>query len=88
MDRHWWPQAEAMVGLNYAWNISGKKEFKNAIFDIWDYTKEHIIDHENGEWFFRVDENNRPYKEEDKLGMWKCPYHNSRACVVLLEQKI
>ncbi|WP_424494233.1 AGE family epimerase/isomerase [Salinimicrobium sp. GXAS 041] len=84
-DRHWWPQIEAMVGLEYAFRISGEKSFQNAIFDIWEYTKQHIIDSENGEWFFRVDENNQPYKEEDKLGLWKCPYHNSRGCIQLIQ---
>ena len=85
-DRHWWPQAEAMVGLQYASEISGREEFRDAVEDIWDYTKENIIDKKNGEWFFRVNENNQPYEEEDKLGMWKCPYHNSRACIILLEK--
>ncbi|WP_029036258.1 AGE family epimerase/isomerase [Salinimicrobium xinjiangense] len=82
-DRHWWPQAEAMVGLEYAYQISGEEKFRDALYDIWKFTRENIIDHENGEWFFRIDENYRPYKQEDKLGMWKCPYHNSRACMVL-----
>lgn len=82
-DRHWWPQAEAMVGLEYAYRISGEEKFRDAIYDIWKFTRKHIIDHEKGEWFFRINENNRPYVQEDKLGMWKCPYHNSRACIVL-----
>lgn len=86
-DRHWWPQAEAMVGLDYAYSISGKDKFQEALLDIWEYTKENIIDRENGEWFFRVDKNNNPYRDEDKLGMWKCPYHNSRACIELLRRK-
>ncbi len=85
-DRHWWPQAEAMVGLYYAYSISENEKYKDILLDIWDFTKEHIIDSENGEWFFRVDKNYIPYKEEDKLGMWKCPYHNSRACIVLLNK--
>ena len=85
-DRHWWPQAEAMVGLYYAYSISENEKYKVILLDIWDFTKEHIIDSENGEWFFRVDQNYLPYKEEDKLGMWKCPYHNSRACIVLLNK--
>lgn len=84
-DRHWWPQAEAMVGLHYAFAISGDKRFQNAIPDIWNFIRKHIIDHKNGEWFFRVDKKNKPYQEEDKLGMWKCPYHNSRALMVLLQ---
>ena len=85
-DRHWWPQAEAMVGLFYANEIKSDSRYTEAILDIWNFTKEYIIDSKNGEWFFRVDENFEPYKSEDKLGMWKCPYHNSRACIVLLEK--
>ncbi|MEH6406308.1 MAG: AGE family epimerase/isomerase [Leeuwenhoekiella sp.] len=86
-DRHWWPQAEAMVGLFYAYETESKKQYTQAILEIWDFTKNHIIDSQNGEWFFRVDENNIPYEQEDKLGIWKCPYHNSRACIVLLNAK-
>ena len=86
-DRHWWPQAEAMVGLFYANEIKSDSRYTEAIQDIWNFTKDHIIDSKNGEWFFRVDENFQPYKNEDKLGMWKCPYHNSRACIVLLEKQ-
>ncbi len=83
-DRHWWPQAEALVGLLYAYKIDPDPIFKDAILDIWNFTKTLIIDHKSGEWFFRINENNQPYKEEDKLGMWKCPYHNSRALLKML----
>ena len=85
-DRHWWPQAEAMVGLDYAYKFSGDEKFRDALLDIWEYTKNHIIDAEKGEWHFRVDENNTPYPQEDKLGMWKCPYHNSRTCIQIIQQ--
>ena len=84
-DRHWWPQAEAMVGLLYAYEIDKDARFENALKDIWEFILKHQIDKDNGEWFFRIDKNMNPYKEEDKLGMWKCPYHNSRALIVLLE---
>ena len=84
-DRHWWPQIEAMVGLDYAYKFSGNENFLTAQKDIWKFTKRHIIDHENGEWFFRINKENKPYTEEDKLGMWKCPYHNSRGCILLLK---
>lgn len=84
-DRHWWPQVEAMVGLDYAFKISGEKKFLLAKEDIWQYTKKHIKDHSNEEWFFRVNKNNKPYETEDKLSMWKAPYHNSRACMMLLK---
>jgi mannobiose 2-epimerase len=48
-DRHWWPQAEAMIGLEYAFRISGEDKFRDAKFDIWEFIKKYIKDHENGE---------------------------------------
>jgi mannobiose 2-epimerase len=87
LDRHWWPQVEAMLGLQYAFNISGDKKYQAAILDIWDFTQNNLIDRQNGEWFFRIDQANKPYIQEDKLSMWKAPYHNSRALMMLLKEK-
>jgi cellobiose epimerase len=80
-DKHWWPQAEAMVGLLEAWKITGKKEYLNRAEKVWDFIGLHIIDHELGEWFWRVDKEGKPYEIDDKAGFWKCPYHNSRAMI-------
>ena len=85
-DRHWWPQVEAMVGLDYAFKISGEDQFLRAKKDIWNYTRTYLKDEKNGEWHFRVDRDNKPYENEDKLSMWKAPYHNSRACMMLLKK--
>ncbi|WMI68601.1 AGE family epimerase/isomerase [Mangrovimonas sp. YM274] len=82
-DRHWWPQVEALVGLNYAYHISKDQKYLSASLPIWEFTKTHLIDHKNGEWHFRVDDNGTPYENEDKVSMWKAPYHTSRACIIL-----
>lgn len=78
-DRHWWPQAEAIVGLIYNWKITDDASYFSISQQIWEFTTAHIIDTENGEWFFRVDKEGVPYRTENKVGPWKCPYHNSRA---------
>ena len=44
------------------------------------------MDKENGEWYWRVDANNIPIISEDKAGFWKCPYHNGRALMELIER--
>lgn len=82
-DKHWWPQAEALVGLRYAYNITGDEKYLLILSKILNFIQTKIIDHKNGEWFWRVDKNGKSYTSEYKIGMWKAPYHNSRACIVL-----
>ncbi|WP_117881610.1 AGE family epimerase/isomerase [Aureibaculum luteum] len=82
-DRHWWPQVEALVGLNYAYNLKKNQRYIESSLKIWEFTKKYLIDYKNGEWFFRVDKNGDPYREEDKVSMWKAPYHTSRAFIIL-----
>lgn len=83
-DKHWWPQAEAMVGLCYAWRKTKDISYFNRSRQIWEFTKTNIIDAKNGEWFFRVNASGDPYTSEDKVGPWKGPYHNSRALIEII----
>ena len=85
-DKHWWAQAEAIVGLTDAWEITGDHVYLEAMKKVWSFIKENIIDYENGEWFGRVDKNGIPYESEDKVGFWKCPYHNTRAMIEMLRR--
>ncbi|MEX2369897.1 MAG: AGE family epimerase/isomerase [Bacteroidales bacterium] len=83
-DKHWWPQAEAIVGYYHAHRISGLPEFLDAAMQSWRFIQNYMIDKENGEWHWRVDKQGRPYFIEEKAGFWKCPYHNSRACLEVI----
>jgi cellobiose epimerase len=85
-DRHWWPQAEAMVGFVNAWQISGDVRFADAALRVWGFVREYLIDRQNGEWYWLVDSNGKPSAAEDKTGPWKCPYHNGRACMELMDR--
>jgi mannobiose 2-epimerase len=85
-ERHWWVQAEAMVGLLNAAQISGEAVFYHQFVQVWDYTKRHIIDHAKGEWFWGRNADGSLMEGQDKVGFWKCPYHNSRACIQLIRR--
>lgn len=85
-QKHWWPQAEAMVGFLHAWQVSGEKVFLQQSIQSWNFIKAHILDKERGEWVWGVNEHYAVMKEEDKVGLWKCPYHNSRACMEVLRR--
>ena len=83
-DRHWWPQVEALIGLNYTYKLKNDPKFIDHSLKIWEFIKKYFIDSKNGEWFFRVDKNGKVYTEEDKVSMWKAPYHVTRACIKLI----
>jgi mannobiose 2-epimerase len=85
-EKHWWPQAEALIGFCNAWQLTGSMRYKNALLKNWHFIQKHIIDNSGGEWFWGVDQSNNKMPEQDKVGIWKCPYHNTRACLELLKR--
>jgi mannobiose 2-epimerase len=85
-EKHWWVQAEAMVGFYNAWQLSQDIRFLNASLYTWDFVKFNILNKEYGEWFWGVTESGEIMQDEDKVGLWKCPYHNSRACIELIRR--
>ncbi len=85
-EKHWWPQAEALVGFYNAWELTRDPGYKTALLRNWNFIKNQILDKTNGEWFWGIDRNNNKMPGQDKVGLWKCPYHNSRACLELLKR--
>jgi mannobiose 2-epimerase len=85
-QKHWWVQAEAMVGFMNAYQMTSHEKYLDAVYRIWDYTKKYIKDTENGEWFWGRNEDGTVMEQEDKVGFWKCPYHNVRACMQMSER--
>lgn len=84
-EKHWWPQAEALIGFYNAYQLTGKEEYLDIVYRNWKFIKKHIIDHKNGEWFWGVYDDYYTMKK-DKAGFWKCPYHNGRACLELIQR--
>lgn len=80
-ERHWWPQAEAVVGFLNAYKLTGEQEYLTRASKCWQYIKNFLIDRENGEWFWGIYVDGKVNRKDDKAGFWKCPYHNSRACL-------
>jgi mannobiose 2-epimerase len=79
-EKHWWPQAEAMVGYLNAWQLSNDERFYHLSANSFEFIKAGIKDQQNGEWYWGIDEEKNIIKKE-KAGFWKCPYHNGRACM-------
>jgi mannobiose 2-epimerase len=85
-DKHWWPQAEAMVGYFNAFQLSGDEEFLVRSRESWTFIHNYICDWIDAEWFWSVDKEGNPQTEKEKGGFWKCPYHNGRACLEMIRR--
>jgi len=85
-EKHWWVQAEAMVGFFNTWQISGNEKYLNLAVKNWEFVKAKILDKPNGEWFWGINEDGKIMQGEDKVGLWKCPYHNSRVCIEIIKR--
>jgi mannobiose 2-epimerase len=84
-EKHWWPQAELWIGMINAWQLSKNEEFLEITEKNFEFVEKYIIDHKNGEWIWGVYADYSPILK-DKAGFWKCPYHNSRACIELIKR--
>ncbi len=80
-QRHWWPQAEAVVGFLNAYQLSGQERFLEASLHSWDFIRRSMVNRTHGEWHWSVSPEGQADLEQDKVGPWKGPYHNSRACL-------
>lgn len=85
-DRHWWVQAEAVVGFYNIYQHFGDETALDKAMKCWQYIKDNIIDYEGGEWFWSRDSQRNINRKDDKAGFWKCPYHNTRMCLEIMER--
>jgi mannobiose 2-epimerase len=84
-EKHMWPQAEAMVGYFNAYQNTTDRSYLDSSVASWQFIQQHIHDKQNGEWHWGINEHYEPMLK-DKVGIWKCPYHNSRACIEIIKR--
>jgi mannobiose 2-epimerase len=96
--KHWWPQAETLVGFMNAFQVSGVNKYWETVKETWSFIDQHVIDHERGEWYTKVNRHGVPFLEEPeddpspyyrndwKIDPWKSPYHNGRAMMELVQR--
>ena len=85
-DLHWWVQAENVVGWYNIYQHFGDEEALERAARCWDYIKSQLIDWDHGEWFWSRHADGSLNTTDDKAGFWKCPYHNSRMCLEIIER--
>ena len=82
-DRHWWVQAETVVGCLNQYRLRGEEDWLDRALATWRYIKEQLLC-PDGEWYWSVRADGTPNTDDDRAGFWKCPYHNGRMCLEIL----
>ncbi len=97
-NKHWWPQAENVVGFMNAFQMTGNPKYWEIVKEAWNFIDTHLIDHQYGEWYTKVNRLGVPYLVEPaddpspyyrndwKIDPWKCPYHNGRAMMEIIRR--
>ena len=85
-DLHWWVQAENVVGWLNIYQHFGYEEALQHALRCWQYIKQNLIDWEHGEWYWSRRADGTLNQDDDHAGFWKCPYHNSRMCLEIIER--
>ena len=85
-DLHWWVQAEAIVGFFNIYQYFHDEAALEKALRCWQYTKDQLIDYQHGEWYWSRHRDGSLNTTDDKAGFWKCPYHNGRMCLEIIER--
>lgn len=84
-DRHWWVQAETVVGCWNRFQRDADAVWADRAADSWNFIRESLLC-PDGEWYWSRRADGTPNTAEDRAGFWKCPYHNGRMCMELMER--
>lgn len=83
----WWVQAESVVGFYNAYQKNPQKtEYLHTAEKIWEFIQNHVIDSRSGEWIESIPADNLPDSRQALVHPWKCPYHNGRMCMEMIQR--
>ena len=88
LQRQWWVQCENIIGHIDLYQYFGYEDSLEKAIQCWNFVQKNLIDAKNGEWHWAVLDDGTINLKDDKAGFWKCPYHNSRMCLEIIERSV
>ncbi|MGB1257641.1 MAG: AGE family epimerase/isomerase [Thiolinea sp.] len=82
-DKYFWVQAESFAAAALLAEATGDTVYRDWYQRIWEYSWQHMVDHEYGAWFRILTRDNRKY-DDLKSPAGKTDYHTMGACYEVL----
>ncbi len=82
-DKYFWVQAESFAAAALLAEATGEQIYRDWYQRIWEYSWQHMVDHEYGAWFRILTRDNRKY-DDLKSPAGKTDYHTMGACYEVL----
>ncbi len=82
-DKYFWVQAESFAAAALLAKRTDEQRYWVWYDRIWDYSWEHMVDHQYGAWYRILDQQNRKY-DDKKSPAGKTDYHTMGACYEVL----
>lgn len=82
-DKYFWVQAESFAAAALLYEATQDPIYQDWYVKIWDYSWEHMVDHQYGAWFRILTRDNQKY-DDLKSPAGKTDYHTMGACYEVL----
>ena len=82
-DKYFWVQAESFAAAALLAEATGEQVYRDWYQRIWEYSWNHMVDHQYGAWFRILTRDNQKY-DDLKSPAGKTDYHTMGACYEVL----
>lgn len=83
-DKYFWVQAESIATSAQLYQVTGKQRYLECYRALWQYSWDHLVDHEHGAWWRILNRENSKYSNEKSGAGSKCDYHSLVSCLEAL----
>ncbi|GGD70672.1 AGE family epimerase/isomerase [Lacimicrobium alkaliphilum] len=83
-DKYFWVQAESFAAAAMLYKATGESKYLHRYESLWQYSWEHMVDHQHGAWFRLLNRDNSKTSDQKSAAGAKCDYHTLGACIEVL----
>ena len=83
-EKYFWVQAESFAAAAMLHEVSRENRFLEYYQQLWQYSWQHMIDHQYGAWHRVLSRDNQMLSNEKSAAGAKCDYHTLGACFEVL----